>query len=719
MSLQLRRSSPSVVTACASRPQLPSASAVASSPSWRSSRGPYSSTGRSARMPRVPQVGTWRCSSWRSSAPPESLGLRSSPLRARFPRRRDESPWESWSRVAVASSRSPQCPTRWREFTRFRAPLSNPTHPASCKHISSVGAAAAAGSSGPLRSMSGAPRRSSAQARARSLRGGPSTDPCGCSSATRIRSTSRASANSEPLVFSSSPRSGSVAARSAARTCRRTEGEARTSLAAAHRSCSRLRGRRRPGLALAASRRLPRRSLGACARPRPTGAETALRVGRRGIRGALAGLALAVVVLEFVPLLAGLALNQSRQHALDGRPLEARDAALRARALEPWATATARATRVARRVARRSSRGTAVGRRRAPTECRRLAGASPRSTDRDAPRRSERCPGRSSSGAAPQPAFADLCKRLTPVHGRRRHRILSTGVVTPPSGTGRRGIVLMVSRAADETQAAPVTRAPSRGRRRFRRDSLRRRMIALGDGMAVAVAAVAVWASGAPAESAAAIVLFIPGWLLVAKVCGLYDRDHRSIRCLTIDELGRIVGVALAGTTALATVLLVLGFNELSTSVELRLWILVAASIFVFRVAARAMLAAGDAARARADPRRRPTRGRDTAEARALPGHPCGGGRHERGTEELPRRRRIPRRRRSRHRRVADARRASSRGGDRGRPRASAQAQRRAACSRDARHGGAALAMSRICRSSSTTPGTPAGRRCSANASST
>src|SRR4029079_17104551 len=60
---------------------------------------------------------------------------------------------------------------------------------------------------------------------------------------------------------------------------------------------------------------------------------------RRGIRGALAGLALAVVVLEFVPLLAGLALNQSRHHALHGQPSKARDASLRARALEPWATA--------------------------------------------------------------------------------------------------------------------------------------------------------------------------------------------------------------------------------------------------------------------------------------------------------------------------------------------------------------------------------------------
>src|SRR6188472_3027526 len=146
----------------------------------------------------------------------------------------------------------------------------------------------------------------------------------------------------------------------------------------------------------------------------------------------------------------------------------------------------------------------------------------------------------------------------------------------------------MISRAADDTQAVPVTRAPSRGRRRFRRDSLRRRIIALGDGMAVVVAAVAVWASGAPAGSAAAVVLFIPGWLLVAKVCGLYDRDHRSMRCLTIDELGRIVGLALAGTTALAAGLFVLGFDELGTSVELRIWVLVAASVFVFRVTARA-----------------------------------------------------------------------------------------------------------------------------------
>ncbi len=148
----------------------------------------------------------------------------------------------------------------------------------------------------------------------------------------------------------------------------------------------------------------------------------------------------------------------------------------------------------------------------------------------------------------------------------------------------------MPTRVVDETHlpgaaSAPTLLAP----RRFWHDSLRRRVLALADVTAVIVAAGAFWASGAPAEDAAAVVLFAPGWLLVAKACGLYDRDHRSIRWLTIDELGRIVGLAVGGTVALATVILVLDVNELTASAELRLWILVAASVFTFRVAARAI----------------------------------------------------------------------------------------------------------------------------------
>ena len=64
-------------------------------------------------------------------------------------------------------------------------------------------------------STSGSRCRSSAPARARSPPGGPSTDPSRCSSSTRIRSTSKASAKWEPWASSSRPRSGSAAARSA------------------------------------------------------------------------------------------------------------------------------------------------------------------------------------------------------------------------------------------------------------------------------------------------------------------------------------------------------------------------------------------------------------------------------------------------------------------------------------------------------------------------
>ncbi len=148
--------------------------------------------------------------------------------------------------------------------------------------------------------------------------------------------------------------------------------------------------------------------------------------------------------------------------------------------------------------------------------------------------------------------------------------------------------VAVLTRVVDETQSPAAASAPTLpGRRRFWHDSLRRRVLALADVTAVIVAAGAFWASGAPAEDAAAVVLFAPGWLLVAKACGLYDRDHRSIRCLTIDELGRIVGLAVGGTAALATVILILDVNELTASAQLRLWILVAAGVFTFRVAAR------------------------------------------------------------------------------------------------------------------------------------
>ena len=305
------------------------------------------------------------------------------------------------------------------------------------------------------------------------------------------------------------------------------------------------------------------------------------------MRAALAGLALVVVVLELVPLLAGHALAQSRRAAANGRPSAARDAALRARALEPWAIAPLEQLALLA-----ESRGDLA-------EAQRWVDAARRADADDWQVRllAARIETRRGAGVA---ARADLraARRLNPRSPALRRRLTSgfTGVaafVCSATTLGQDlaeggGVNGSNSRRRRDSGAARREGADSTGRRRFWRDSLRRRVLALADAIAVVVAAVALWASGAPAEDAAAVVLFIPGWLLVAKVCGLYDRDHRSIRCLTIDELGRIVGLALAGTAALATVLLVFRVNELTASAELRLWILVAASLFAFRVAARA-----------------------------------------------------------------------------------------------------------------------------------
>src|SRR3954452_22583935 len=86
-----------------------------------------------------------------------------------------------------------------------------------------------------------------------------------------------------------------------------------------------------------------------------------------------------------------------------------------------------------------------------------------------------------------------------------------------------------------------------------RRGALLRRLLAAGDwlapggGLCVATAttsttdvAVLFWA-----------VMFSPAWILVLKLHGLYDNDHRRIRHSTLDELSSLVSASALGTLAL------------------------------------------------------------------------------------------------------------------------------------------------------------------------
>lgn len=100
-------------------------------------------------------------------------------------------------------------------------------------------------------------------------------------------------------------------------------------------------------------------------------------------------------------------------------------------------------------------------------------------------------------------------------------------------------------------RAEPVTVRRIGGRLRWWRDARRRRMLAVADLIATAVAAGVV----AMGVDSLWPFVFLPLWILVAKLFGLYDRDHKALRHLTADEVPALVAWA-ATISALLAVLL-------------------------------------------------------------------------------------------------------------------------------------------------------------------
>src|SRR5919204_316727 len=83
---------------------------------------------------------------------------------------------------------------------------------------------------------------------------------------------------------------------------------------------------------------------------------------------------------------------------------------------------------------------------------------------------------------------------------------------------------------------------------RFWRDARRRRMLALADVATGAIASLLVAGSTAGAVWALAL---LPGWVVLAKLIGLYEYDQRAVRHLTVDELPSIAAWAAAGVAML------------------------------------------------------------------------------------------------------------------------------------------------------------------------
>jgi len=86
-----------------------------------------------------------------------------------------------------------------------------------------------------------------------------------------------------------------------------------------------------------------------------------------------------------------------------------------------------------------------------------------------------------------------------------------------------------------------------------RRGALLRRLLAVGDWAAL-IGALCVATAATAATDVAMLfwaTLFSPAWILVVKLHGLYDNDHRRIRHSTLDELPSLISASALGTLAL------------------------------------------------------------------------------------------------------------------------------------------------------------------------
>jgi len=120
-------------------------------------------------------------------------------------------------------------------------------------------------------------------------------------------------------------------------------------------------------------------------------------------------------------------------------------------------------------------------------------------------------------------------------------------------------------------------------------ERLLRRMLAAADIAAVGAAAVAVGLWGSGPTGSLLLVLTAPIWIVTAKLAGLYDRDHRTLRHLTVDEVPWLIFWALAGTALLSVVVAPFPGVALSPDDRLLVWGTVLVLGALFRAATRAV----------------------------------------------------------------------------------------------------------------------------------
>lgn len=152
----------------------------------------------------------------------------------------------------------------------------------------------------------------------------------------------------------------------------------------------------------------------------------------------------------------------------------------------------------------------------------------------------------------------------------------------------------------DLKAARPLELSPARGALPFRqdfsllrrtgpwRDAFRRRLLAFADVLGVVSAMiVAALLFDADASQLFWAGVMVPLWLVLAKLNGLYDRDHRALRHLTADELPSLMTWALIGTALLSAALSVLAEEPIVTSSAAAICVTIAIVVPPMRALAR------------------------------------------------------------------------------------------------------------------------------------
>ncbi len=112
-------------------------------------------------------------------------------------------------------------------------------------------------------------------------------------------------------------------------------------------------------------------------------------------------------------------------------------------------------------------------------------------------------------------------------------------------------------------------------------------MLALADAVTMATVTASLAAFGPGLSAAVGALLFAPAWIVAAKLYGLYDRDHRTLRHLTIDELPIICVWAITWVAGLALFLEAVHLSRIDAQTAIRTLGIALAAALVLRSFAR------------------------------------------------------------------------------------------------------------------------------------